>query len=179
MIKLSEFKEKVESIGLTDQKIIFDANSAEFKCYPFQNDIYGQLFIWSTCILLVRKSSSTIFVAILIFAFSLYLYYMNFIGAGSFKVDFTRRSITYNNRFPFFNIIRKWWGFKKKFDFSKVKNISSKEGTLLDRSRSTLYDTRYFLTIETETDPPIIVCQFKDEKQAIALANILRKAITT
>lgn len=76
-----------------------------------------------------------------------------------------------------FNLIRKAFGIKSKLQFSEINSIGFKEGTRLRRYLAADTDTRYYLLIESQNDSDVIICQFKNEKDASNIASVLKKFI--
>ncbi len=67
------------------------------------------------------------------------------------------------------------FGTKTKIIFSEIKEISYKEGSLLDRFGTGKYSTRYNLLLETTDDPPVSISQFRNEKDVTDVVSALKK----
>lgn len=176
VINFSDFQREIENIGLKNPRLKFDYHSVKIITLPYFNDILVQVLLWF-CSCLFLYDASYLFPCLLMFGASCYFLYFNFIGLGICQIDFTAKTITYKNRILILNLLRNMFGFKRKIEFSDIKEISCKEGLLLDRFSNVGTKTRYQLLIETHTLPAVTIIQFKSEEEAENITAILNKFI--
>lgn len=177
VISFSDFQKQIQELGLKNPKIKFDYYSVKIISLPFFDDVFGQLFLLAGCFSFLFDSS-LIIVCLLLFGASLYIFYINFIGLGICEIDFISKTLIFKNRIFIFNVIRKIFRFKTEIHFPDIKQIVYKEGSILNRAPGTNYKARYHLLVETYNDPPLIISQFKKERDVENLVMLLRKFIS-
>jgi hypothetical protein len=174
VLSFSDLQKELKAEEFKNPKITFGFNSFTLTSRVFFNDIFGLCFFWTISISLCLHSSG-LFFGILFLIVSCYFFYWQFIGLNICIIDFTAKKISIRNRIFLLNILRKYFGPKTEFYFSDIKEISFKDGVLLDRLSG--YKTRSLLIIETYSDPAIVTSQFKKEEDANKIAGILKKFI--
>jgi hypothetical protein len=172
----SDFQTEIEKKNFKNPKIKFGFQSIKIITLPYFDDILLQFFLGIVSILPLFNSS-LLFVGLLFIVISFYFFYVNFIGLNICSIDFTSKNIVFKNRFFILNFFRKLFRTKTKINFSEIKTIDFKEGTLLGRFGGVNWKCRYHLLIETYNDPAVIISQFKKQDDVVNIVSLLNKFI--
>ena len=165
-------KEEIDQLSLKKPSVIFKPPLVIFKTNP-NIDHFLDLLILLFFSLIFIVSLSLLWLSIIAFAIFWHKMFLNFKGCGRITIDTDAKTITVRNTIPLINLYRKIWGIKKCYNFSSLQNFKAAESSLFDKLGYFEQKKRYFLLMETFSNAPFPVAEFKTREEVVALISIL------